>query len=483
LAITSFNANKEANATCALQRLQSIKVMKQELLARRQLFPKCLPRQDRSIQQRGKMMAHRIIAIAALLFISACSQEAGPPAQVAAPTDTRVTTIDDLAGRYLVLELAMGEIAPGHVDAYFGPDEFYAEAKAAVLGFEEISNEARVLMGKLQDWDTSGDELLGQRVAGLLARLEALDTRIAIQQGQEISFDEEVLRGHFDYVLAEIDALIPGEGPLNERVDAFLDGFNIPEDKLTDVIDASIAECKRRTEAFIDLPADESFTVEYVTDKPWSGYNWYQGDSISLIQINTDFPSRISSGVRLGCHEGYPGHHVYNTLLEQNMVNGMGWLEFSLYPLFSPQSLIAEGSANYGIELAFPGDERIEFEKNILFPMAGLDPDSAEDFYRLLDLQAQLNFSRNEAARGYLNGDADAEQTLEQLMKYSLTTRERAGQSLSFVETYRSYVINYNHGKVLVADYIERGTDSADDRWAKFRTMLSTSLLPEDLTH
>ena len=111
------------------------------------------------------------------------------------------------------------------------------------------------------------------------------------------------------------------------------------------------------------MPEGESFTIEYVNDKPWSGYNWYQGNSVSLIQVNTDFPIYISRAVDLGCHEGYPGHHTFNALLEKNLVNDAGWLEYSLYPLFSPQSLIAEGSGNYGINLAFPGEERVDLHR------------------------------------------------------------------------------------------------------------------------
>ena len=109
----------------------------------------------------------------------------------------------------------------------------------------------------------------------------------------------------------------------------------------------------------------EHFTVEYVTNKSWSGYNWYQGGFRSLIQVNTDLPIYIDRAVDLACHEGYPGHHVYNALLEQHLVKARGWLEFSVYPLFSPQSLIAEGTANYGIEVAFPGRDRIAFEQEV----------------------------------------------------------------------------------------------------------------------
>ena len=117
---------------------------------------------------------------------------------------------------------------------------------------------------------------------------------------------------------------------------------------------AAIDGCRSRTLQHIQLPPGESFTVEYVTGKSWSGYNWYQGNYRSLIQVNTDLPIYIDRAIDLACHEGYPGHHVYNVLLEKNLVRDRGWVEFSVYPLFSPQSLIAEGTANFGIEVAFP---------------------------------------------------------------------------------------------------------------------------------
>jgi hypothetical protein len=113
--------------------------------------------------------------------------------------------------------------------------------------------------------------------------------------------------------------------------------------------------------------------------------------------------------------------------------------------------------------------------------MAGFDPELADDYYRLEELRSELNFARNEAARDYLNGDADAGQTVERLMTNMLISRDRAEKYLEFIESYRSYVINYNHGKAMVAAYIERGTNSPEERWAKFQTLLSNAVLPEDL--
>ena len=109
----------------------------------------------------------------------------------------------------------------------------------------------------------------------------------------------------------------------------------------------------------------------------------------ALIQVNTDLPIYIDRAVDLAAHEGYPGHHVLNVLLEK-LYRERNWVEFCVYPLFSPQSLIAEGTANYGIEIAFPGDSQMEFEKEVLFPLAGLDPSKADNYYRITKLIKQL---------------------------------------------------------------------------------------------
>ena len=230
------------------------------------------------------------------------------------------------------------------------------------------------------------------------------------------------------------------------------------------------------------MPAVEAFTVEYVNDKPWSGYNWYQGEALSLIQMNTDLPVFIDRAIDLGCHEGYPGHHTYNALLERNLVDQRGWVEYSIYPLFSPQSLIAEGSANYGIDLAFPGDERIQFEQQNLFPLAGLDASEAGLYYRLGELVSRLSYAGNEAARDYLDGRISRKQAIEWLVRYSLTSPERAAQRLDFFDTYRGYVINYNLGRDMVKDWVEReaGADPAR-RWEVFSRLLASPMGPAEL--
>jgi hypothetical protein len=284
--------------------------------------------------------------------------------------------------------------------------------------------------------------------------------------------------------LDELSALVPGEGSVAARVEAFRSQFYVAKERLDAVFQAAIAEARERTGRRLALPASESFRIEYVTDQPWSGYNWYQGNFQSLIQVNTDLPVGIDRALDLACHEGYPGHHVYNALLEQHLTRERGWLEFAVYPLFSPMSLIAEGSANYGIEVAFPGEEKLAFEREVLYPLAGLDPARAADYARVVALTKRLSYAGNEAARRYLDGEISGEAAAAWLVDYALMSPERAAQRVRFFDRYRSYVINYNLGEDLVAAWVERQGGTAADperRWQLFQKLLATPRLPADL--
>ncbi len=412
---------------------------------------------------------------------------------VAAPKSSAELTLNAIAEDYIKLTLAMGEKESGYVDAYYGPLEWAQAAKNDPRDMVDLGNDIVRLMERLDASLTVDSEDLGLRKRFLSAQLEAAHTRHAMISGEELPFVEEAkgLFGvtpkirplsEFDPILEEIEKLVPGDGSLSARVDAFENQYVIPKDKLRNVFDTAIAECKKRTTQYFDLPESENFKMEFVTDKSWSGYNYYQGNYQSLIQINTDLPIKISRAVDLGCHEGYPGHHVYNMLLERNLTNTRGWQEFSIYPLYSPQSLIAEGSANYGIELAFPGVKRLEYERDVLYPLAGLDPDTAGAFWALQIAKQALSGARMTIAQKYLDKEISREQAVADMMKYQLVGRERAEQSLSFNDQYRSYVINYGLGLNMVREWIEAQGDAPVWRWKAMERLLSEPMLPQDLT-
>ena len=326
-------------------------------------------------------------------------------------------------------------------------------------------------------------------------QLIAVETRVAMRSGEKLAFDDEARRlydvepptkteADFKPILDELEALLPGPGALVDRYAAFRERFVIPPDRVDRVFRAAIDGCKERTAARITLPPGETFTVEYVTGKSWSAYNWYKGNFTSVIQVNTELPITIDRAIDLACHEGYPGHHVYNALLEHTLVHGRRWVEYSIYPLFSPQSLIAEGTANFGVDVAFPGEARDAFERETLYPLAGLDPRTAGAFARVQRAIDKLSYAGNEAARRYLNGKIDRDAAARWLQEWAMVPADRAQQRTKFFDQYRSYVINYNLGEDLVRRHIEsRGgtVDRPDVRWREFAALLSSPRLPSGL--
>lgn len=433
------------------------------------------------------------MARALLLACTAAAALAGCATLPAATPDS----LDRIADDYVLLQLTIGEKEDGYIDAYYGPAEFKtrATAEASAASLPELEARAVALRVRAQGFSDDGqpgDSADERRARFLAAQLTAARTRLKMLRGERLSFADEA-EGLFgvrpdlvdlatlDAVLTELDALMPGAGPLWQRVDAFQNRFNLPADRIRPVMDAAIAECRRRTLDRMPLPAGERFDLALVTDKPWSGYNYYQGGYHSKIEINTDLPIRLDRAVDLGCHEGYPGHHAFNALIERDLVNGRGWQEFTVYPLYSPQSLIAEGSANYGIELAFPGAEQLAFETQVLAPLAGIPADGLADYARLRAAMQRLGAARYTISARYLAGEISADEAKSLLQRYQLLSPERAAQSLRFTDTYRSYVINYGLGRDMVRAAIEAGGADSATRWQRMERLLAEPTLPADL--
>lgn len=428
----------------------------------------------------------RAFLFSLLLLLGACAT----PAAMPATADPSGDSMDAIARDYVALILEIGEREPGYVDAYYGPAEWQEAAKASPRTVPQLIQGAAGLTERLNGMSTRGVEpAVVQRRAYLLAHVSAASARLRMLSGEKMGFadEAEALFGirpelrpleTYDPILAEIDALLPGEGSLTDRVTAFRADYVIPRDRLQVVMDAAIAECRARTVRHITLPANERFTLSFVGDKPWSGYNYYLGDAASRIEINADLPIYTERAVDLGCHEGYPGHHVYNALLERTFVRERGWVEMSVYPLFSPMSFVAEGSANYGIDLAFPGDEATIYERDVLFPLAGLDPATAEKKAQLAALTRRLARAEYTIADDWLAGRIERDEAIRRLMKYTLANEARATQRLRFIDTYRSYIINYGLGRDVVQAWVE---GQGPDRWASMETLLSSQILPVDL--
>ena len=401
-------------------------------------------------------------------------------------------SLSDIAEYYVHLVLAIGQHDPSYVDAYYGPPQWQQDAATARRSLQQISQEIAATLAQLDGGAVSADQETRLRATNLRTQLLSMQAKVALLGGETLGFDEESARLYdavsphhtrawYETIVAQVAGLLPGSGTVSARVQEFRRQLVIPPERLQAVMQAAIAAGRERTLRYIALPPEEDFVLEFVTDKSWSGYNWYKGNYQSVIQINTDLPIYIDRAVDLGCHEAYPGHHVYNVLLERDLVRGKRWMEYCVYPLFSPQSLIAEGTANHGIELCFTDDERLAFEQQVLFPLAGLNPALAPRYLALNRLLAKLAYADNDIARQYLEGGLDKEEAVEWLVNVRLYPAEKALQRLHFYDEMKAYVINYNLGQDMAKAWVERQGATRAQRWAAFRELMSSPRTPAGL--
>ncbi len=414
--------------------------------------------------------------------------------EISAPPLADLLAVDQVAEAYVRLVLAVGEHDDGYVDAYYGPGQWRTEAQATHMTLAQIDADAQAAIAQMRTLSLPQEPLVRLRQRFLQRQLEALSVHVRKLRGAQLRFNDEakalydVLPPALDRVtltdqLKELEALLPaGKGGLSQRYNDYLQRFAIPADRLESVMRVTIDEARRRTARRIKLPEGEQFELALVKGKSWSAYNWYQGNFHSRIEINTDLPVTAARVIELAVHEGYPGHHVYNSLLEHALVRGRGWIEYSVYPLYSPQSLIAEGSADFAIDLTFPVEERAAYYQEVLFPLAGFEPAEARRYAQITEAAKFTGMATIDAARSWLDGRTTEQQALKQLQDEALATPERARQRLDFFRGYRSYIVNYSLGEALVRSYIDTlAGDDATTRWLVFADLLASPALPADL--
>jgi len=120
----------------------------------------------------------------------------------------------------------------------------------------------------------------------------------------------------------------------------------------------------------------------------------------------------------------------------------------------------------------------------VLFPLAGLDPETVPLYYRIAALAARLDHAGNDIARRYVEGRIDRETAARELSRLTLRSVKQAEQRVRFIDEYRSYVINYNLGQDLIRRWVESSLGESatpDLRWQTFGRLLASPRLPSDL--
>jgi hypothetical protein len=386
----------------------------------------------------------------------------------------RSYSFEESVREYIRLSVALGERDPDGLDYYYGPAERVADVRAHPPTLSVIKNSALAATQRLAD-DSEQRFLLGQ--------LRAIAARADMLLGTRRTFDEETL-ALFDLRLTPLDTngltiarmqiarLLPGKGSLAARYAALDENFTIPRERLPAVMARAIEACREQTQAHWQLPPDEKVTLEYVHDKPWSAFSRYQGSYRSVIQINTDFGLTVDRALQLACHEGYPGHHVFNSLTDQYLARGQHRNELFVQPTFSPQSLLSEAAATVAPEVAFPFPERLRFERDVLFPIAGLNPAEAERHLEVAQGVEALHPAELSIARNYLDGKLEFVRAAAALEDQALMAHAEA--TLRYLNEYRSYVVTYTEASDILRKWLSGRTGAArsgNSSWEPFREL------------
>jgi hypothetical protein len=394
--------------------------------------------------------------------------------------------IDSIAESYVKLALQISKHDSNYLDCYIGPEEWKLGDKVPL---KHLALSAEKLVDQLAQINKSNfSDLEKQRHAFLTMQLSSVKCKIDILSGKKMSFDEEFLALYgsksekidtaiFQEIIDDADTLLPGKGGIIERACEFKSNFIIPGGKLEVVFLTAITEAKEKTFEHIKLPPKENVRMEFLTDIPYAAACWYSGNDKSTYQINSSIPIDLFWVISYACHEAYPGHHTYFTLIDENFRKRNKWIEFSIIPLYSPIELLSEGAAIYTLDLVFPMNERIAFGKK-LASLAGLDTTNIELYFKVYTLLYKLRFmAYGEVAREYSDGKLNKAEAIKRYMECALVNIKEAGVEVRFFDAFRSYLKAYYTGWQMVENYIEMNIgneNTSEKHWDVFYELLTT---------
>jgi hypothetical protein len=369
------------------------------------------------------------------------------------------------AERYLELGLRLGRHVDGLVDAYYGPPELKAQVDAEELvPPDALAADGAALRDALPDgW--------------LRDQVEGCTTYARVLAGEPLSYSDEVEGCYgvrpertdvsvYEDAHAKLDELLPGEGSLYERRQAWRELHLCPGDRAVEVLGDLLPVLRARTEALLALPEGEQTLLEPVSDEPWWAFNYYLGDLCSRVVLNTDVPTTGTDLIHLVAHELYPGHHTEHAVKEQLLIRDRGVVEEAIQLVPTPQAVLSEGIAETGEDIVL--DDASREEAYAIIRRHGLelvDPHLSRRISRALE---PLRTVGVDAALMIHEEGASEEQAVEYVRRWNLVPEEDARHSVRFVTdpTWRAYTITYSAGRDLCRAYV-------DGDPARLRTLLT----------
>ncbi len=392
--------------------------------------------------------------------------------------------MSDVVARYVELGLRLGRHVDGFVDAYYGPAETRARVEGEALRSPaELRADAGRLLADLDAGDGAAEVDAGRR-RWIRAQVLGLYTSATKLAGLPLGYLDEVescygarpaLVADDDFAAAHrrLDAVLPGSGPLRDRYIAWREAHAVPADKLEPAIRSLADDLRERTVAAFGLPEGEHVEWIFETDKPWSGFNYYEGGLRSRVAINVDLPVLSLTLGHLVAHEAYPGHHTEHTRKEVGLVRQRHWQEETIFLVGTPQCTLAEGLADLGAEVALGRRPEGAVAEHLVPLGIRYDADVAGE---VAEAGEALSWVRSNAAIHLHDSGRPVDDVIAYLERWALLPRNRAAKAVEFLtdETWRAYSHTYTEGLRLCRAYV-------DGDPARFETLITEQVLPADL--
>ena len=386
----------------------------------------------------------------------------------------RIPVPDRVARDYLVLALRLDQHIPGLVDGYFGPADIKAQVDIEQLRPPSaLVADASELLRRID-----ADVPESDRRSWLTGQVTALRTHAEGLAGSDLPYVELATRSFawtpvrrdpavFEQAAAEIDRLLPGPGPLADRLAAFKDRFILPVAPLACLYGWRGAQA----------------AMGVVSRTPW-GARMARRLS-SSITVTSVWGKPLTFGMLSGAHEAYPGHHLEHAWREAELVDGRRRLEASILLINTPECLISEGLADLGHQFVSPEADEADLLIE-LYGRAGLaiadDAEAARDAAARTVAMAphirRLSEARVNAALMRHADGASHEAVLAWLERVGRYAPATAAKRLEFIEhpLWRTYVFVYHEGEALLRRWLDGVPDM--ERAARFERLFHEQLAP-----
>jgi hypothetical protein len=353
---------------------------------------------------------------------------------------------------YLLLGLRLGRHVDGLVDSYYGPPELKEQVDGEEpIAPDQLAADAQSLLARVPDgW--------------LRDQVAACATYARVLAGEELAYADEVEACYgvrpvrtplsvYEAAHAELDELLPGDGSLYERRQAWRTRHLVDGDLVVRALADLLPLLRERTEAIVELPDGEEVALEPVRDEPWWAFNYFLGDLRSRVAVNLDIPTTGVDAIHLASHEVYPGHHTEHALKEQLLLRDRGAIEEGIQLVPTPQAVLSEGIAELGLEIALDDDGRSAAYDVLARHGIEIDRELVESVTNALKPLATTSV---DAALIYYEDGASAEDAERFIEQWRLATPEQARHSVRFFTdpTWRAYGITYTAGEELCRAYV-----------------------------